>query len=90
MRDFDRRFNRMRKFVVGFIATVFVLLIAYFITIGVIAGKVISDPEGTAEKVGEVARSWKDAFEKGYKVETVDESDTTSVFVVDGDTLNVK
>lgn len=67
MRDFDRRFNRMRRFVIGFIATVFVLILGYFIVIGIIAGKVISDPEGTAEKVGGAAKKIQEGFKKGYQ-----------------------
>jgi len=71
MRDFDRRFNRMRRFVIGFIATVFVLILGYFIVVGIIAGKVISDPENAAEKVGNTAKKIKDGFDKGFKNDTV-------------------
>lgn len=64
--NFDRRFNRMRRFVIGFIATVFVLIIGYWVAVGIIAGKAISDPEGTAEKVGKFGKSLKEGFEKGF------------------------
>jgi len=83
MRDFDKRFNRMRRFISIFIGAVFILIISSYILIGVIGVKVVKDPEGTAEKAGETARAWKDAFEKGYKVEA--SSDTIVV-----DTLNIK
>jgi hypothetical protein len=85
MRDFDRRFNRMRRIfwiMFGFAA---ILVLATWLVVGTIGVKVFSDPEGTAEKAGEIARSWKDAFNKGYKVVPVDESDTLVI-----DTLNVK
>lgn len=39
MRDFDKRFNRMQRFVSFFIGFVFLLIVCYFIVIGVIAYK---------------------------------------------------
>jgi len=83
MRDFDKRFNRMRRFISIFIGAVFILIISSYILIGVIGVKVISDPEGTAEKAGETARAWKEAFNKGYEV--VPSEDTIVI-----DTLNIK
>jgi hypothetical protein len=57
----------MRRFVIGFIATVFVLILTYWIVVVVILGKVISDPEGAAEKVGGAAKKIQEGFEKGYQ-----------------------
>ena len=69
MRDFDKRFNRTRRFVFTFIGAVFVFIIGYWIVVGVIIGKVASDPENAAEKVGEAARKIKDGWDQGFKVE---------------------
>lgn len=85
MRDFDKSFNRTRNTVKFIFGVITIGLLLFFGAIAFLGVKVTSDPEGTAEKVGEVARSWKDAFEKGYKVEVADESDTLVI-----DTLNVK
>ena len=82
MKDFDRGFNRMRRFVTGFIITVAVLIVGYWVLVGIVATKVISDPEGTTEKVGETARKIKDAFDKGFNSE--------DTLVIEVDTLNVK
>lgn len=41
MRDFDKRFNRMRRFVSFFIGFVFLLIVCYFIAMGVIAYKAV-------------------------------------------------
>ena len=41
MRDFDKRFNRMQRFVSLFIGFVFLLIVGYFIVMGVIAYKAV-------------------------------------------------
>lgn len=79
MRDFDRRFNRMRKFVIGFIVTVFVAIVAYYVVVILLIGKVVSDPEKAAEKVGEFGKKVKDGWEQGFEVRNMDESDTISI-----------
>lgn len=66
MRDFDRRFNRMRRFVIGFIITVFVLIIGFYIGVGVLGVKLFSGEKPVSEKVGEAAKSFKDGFNKGF------------------------
>lgn len=83
MRDFDKRFNRMRRFISIFIVVVIALTFGFYIFVGVAGVKVIGDPEGIAEKAGETARAWKEAFNKGYEVVP---SDDTLVI----DTLNIK
>jgi ArsR family metal-binding transcriptional regulator len=83
MRDFERRFNRMRRIFWVIFITAAVIIFGSYVLVGVVGVKVAKNPEGTAEKAGELARSWKEAFEKGYKVEVSE--DTVVV-----DTLNVE
>ena len=70
--NFDRRFNRMRRFVTFFIGLVFVLvfgviavqvgLVAWFITNPASAERVMTD---TAEGVGRVLSGFANGLEEG-------------------------
>ena len=46
MRDFNKRFNRMQRFVQFFIGFVFFLIVAYVIAMGVVAYKAVDAVKG--------------------------------------------
>lgn len=66
MRNFEKRFNRMRRIVVGFIVAVFVFIIGWFVLVGVIGVSIAKNPENAAEKVGETFKKIEDGWKKGY------------------------
>jgi len=78
--NFDRRFNRMRRLFWVFFTIVTILILGGWLLMGVIGVKVAKDPEGTAEKVGNVANKVREGFNKGFNPK-----DTLVI-----DTLNVK
>jgi len=81
--SFERSHNRLRKIFWAIFFTALFLILGSWLVIGLVVGKVASDPEGTVEKAGEVARSWKDAWEKGYKVEASADSLTTDTLSIE-------
>ncbi len=56
-RNFDRNFNIMRRFVFGFIALVFLIIVVIFGVTGWAVFQVASDPEGAAESAGRILGS---------------------------------
>jgi len=82
MKTFEKRFNRMRKIVIGFIITAFLLTIGIWVLIGVVGVSVAKNPEVIGEKAAEVANGWDEAREKNYEVVPSDET-------IDQDSLEV-
>lgn len=50
--DFDRSFNRTRRFIMVMFVLVFLIVITVFGTVGTVAFKAATDPEGTGEHIG--------------------------------------
>ena len=86
MKNFENRFNRTRRLVIGFIVTVFVFVIGWWILVSVVGISIIKHPEVVGKKVGtwkeELVDGWDKASENGYKVVPSDET-------IDKDSLNV-
>jgi len=83
MKTFEKRFNRMRRFIIGFIITIFVFVIGWWVLVGVVGVSIIKHPEVVGEKAGELVNGWDEAREKDYKVLQSDETvDQDSVEVI--------
>ena len=82
MKNFENRFNRMRRFVIGFIITVFVFVIGWWVLVGVVGVSILKHPKVVGEKAAEVVNGWDEAREKNYEVLTSDET-------IDKDSLEV-
>jgi len=82
MKNFENNFNRMRRFVIGFIITVFVFVIGWWVLVGVVGVSIIKHPEVVGEKAGELVNGWDEAREKGYEVLPSDEISKDSLEVL--------
>jgi len=69
MRDFEKRFNRTRRFISIFIGATFVFIIAWWVVAGVIGVSIVNNPDVVGEKVGRFVKEVKSGWDEGYEVE---------------------
>ena len=66
MNEMRARHNTMYKFVVAFILFVIIMIFTFWGFMGYVVMSAASDPAGTAEKIGSIARSVQDGVQRGY------------------------
>ena len=60
------KFKTLKRIVIGVIITALLFTLAFYVGIGVLAGKLFTGEKPASEKVGEAAKDIKDGFNKGF------------------------